>query len=201
VAPEQFLSLPQFLVPWGQLYSRAYNATKSCDPEGLIFGDTLVREWAGPMESLIPVAARYVDGLSIQPSGGTSDGAGGSGPGALWNQSDWESLYALVKQTRDMPMILADVGFAFPHPPYRTYEWHEYDSQAAAGAAYGSWVEGSANTTFVLAMNKCQYIDRYGPPQPVLGLKPGMVDFSGFVHEVFASAVKAANARATVTRP
>ena len=71
---------------------------------------------------------------------------------------------------------------------------NRYTSQAAAGAAYQTWVCGSASTSYVIALNKCEYIDRYSA-QPTLGLKPGMVGYNGTAHEPFATAVKAANAR------
>lgn len=177
--------LPQIV---GQLYARAHNATRSCDPDAIIYGDTqLVREWTSG--SVLAVAGRYLDALSIQPSGGTI----GSKLGGPFNFTDWKIFHHSASRVggREMPMVFPDNGFAFPHRPYQKHEWHEYASQAAAGEAYRAWVVGATNGSFILAMNKCQYTDRC-VAQPALGLKPGMVDFNGTAHEPFASVVRKA---------
>eukprot|EP00039_Didymoeca_costata_P000351 m.45214 g.45214 ORF g.45214 m.45214 type:complete len:465 (+) comp10212_c0_seq1:285-1679(+) len=174
-----------------QLYSRLYNATKSCDSHALIFGDTLVQDWA-PLELILPVAAKYLDGISIQPSGGTVGSGDGPSRGGTWNQTYWNELRGLILKIKDMPVIIADNGFSFPHEPYKLFEWYEYASQQAAGAAYRSWVSEASKTSYILAMNKCQYIDR-AVEQPQLGLKSGFITFNGTEHRTFVDLVTQAN--------
>ena len=97
------------------------------------------------------------------------------------------------------PLLVADVGFAFPRPPYAHVEWNMFTSQAEAGKAYRSYVINAARTNYIIGFQKCEYIDR-AVAQPVLGLKEGMLTFNGSEHQPFCDIVAAANAEAALTR-
>ena len=63
------------------------------------------------------------------------------------------------------PMLIADMGFAFPHSGYDKQEWHLYDSQEQAGAAYRDFVVGSAKSEFIVGLNKCQIVGAWSRTQ------------------------------------
>ena len=89
-------------------------------------------------------------------------------------------------------MVIADIGFSFPHRPYTNMEWQSYPSQVAAAAAYRSFLLGAVHSGFIMALNKCGYIDRV-LVQPDVVLKPGMLDFNGTLHQPFGGLLSQAN--------
>jgi len=160
-------------------YYAVGNATfRQCDPEGLLFGDT-IRTLLTP-DSVIEVMSRYVDVISYQPDG------------VQFNGTELGRIHML---SGGKPMVIADIGFGFPHAPYDRTEWIEYPSQQAAGAAYSGFVSGAVKSGFVVGLNKCEYIDR-SIMQPDRTLKPGTLSFDGTEHQPFTAALKAANAAA-----
>ncbi len=164
-----------------QLYSVQNETVRECDPGALVWGDVLSRNKVPP--NVIRVAAKYCDGLAFQPGG-----VPGSPDTGIFNATLFNELYELTGK----PLIIADVGFAFPHPRYPNEEWHKFASQQAAGDAYRSFVAGVVNSSFLLGLNKCMYIDRV-LVQPETVLKPGMLDFNGTAHQPFSGIVAQAN--------
>ncbi len=177
-----------------QIYQTAETALHHWHgPDAVIFGDTVVLSWAP--DGVLQRAAKRFHGQSVQPAGGMIM------PSAPWrhvqfNRTEWDRIHNLIG---GRPILVADLGFAFPRPPYRTYEWGLYTNQTEAAAAYRSWVLGAAKTPYIVGFQKCQYIDR-AVAQPELGLKMGLVNFNGTEHEPFVSLVASANADALETR-
>jgi len=147
---------------------------KECDPHANQFMDT-VR--VTTPDSVLKVIAKYADAASYQPGGDPE-----------YNATGMERFHNVT----GLPIIIADIGFSWPHPGYSKTEWHEYASQVDAGAAYAGYVHGAANSGFVLGLNKCMIIDRV-VTQPETVLKPGMLDFEMNPHQPFTSKVKQAN--------
>ena len=108
-----------------------------------------------------------------------------------FNETELRRIHRLT----NLPLLIADIGFGFPHAPYVHTEWHGYKSQSHAAAAYRDYVVRSAQSGFVVGVNKCQIIDRV-VKQPQTTLKPGTLDFNFTPHEPFASLVAAANREA-----
>ena len=162
-----------------QYYRVGTAAFRGCDPAGLLFGDTILTPWTP--DAVIKVIAGFVDVISYQPNT------------AAYNATEMERVHRLAG---GKPMLIADIGFGFPHsPPYNRTEWQMYRSQADAGAAYRGFLLSSVRSGYVIALNKCEYIDR-AVIQPTRTLKPGTLDFDGTEHAVLTAAIKAANAAA-----
>jgi len=175
VLEDDYLFLPRVV---GMIYDIANTTIKSCDPDGIVFGDT-IRSVLTP-DNVLKVISEYVDVLSYQPDD------------KFVNLTEMKRIHDVAG---GKPMIIADIGFGFPHPPYVNTEWHEYDSQEAAAAAYDGYLSGAVESGFIAALNKCEYIDRF-VDQPTPTLKPGMLDFNGTAHQPFTNLVRAANSRA-----
>ena len=173
VLADDYLFLPEIVESY---YIAARASIKSCDPQALIWGDTIRVEWTP--DNVIEMIARHVDAISFQPS---------------MTEYDPAVFSRLHNLTGGKPIIIADIGFGWPRgPPYNNTEWHKYSSQQAAGRAYQSFAVQAAQSGYVVGVNKCEYIDRFlDQPGPVL--KPGQLHFDGTPHEPFTSIVRAAN--------
>jgi len=176
VMVDDYKFLPQIAA---EVYSVANNSIKACDPEAVVFTDTFS---VSTPDSIIRQASRFADALSIQPDG------------APFNVSDGIlDHFHLV--SGGLPMLIADYGFAYPHPPYEKQEWEMFPSERAAGAAYSASIISAAQSGFVIGFNKCGYIDR-AIIQPTPVLKPGTLNFDGSSHEPLASLITEANHKA-----
>ena len=174
---DDYLFLPEIVE---QYYGFASRAVRACDPAANILADTIRSPWTP--DSIIRLIGKYADILSFQPDG------------AFFDAAEIDRLSRLS----GLPVIIADIGFGWRRPAqtrYNNTEWTMYGNQTAAGAAYKTFVAGSAGSGKVLGLQKCQYIDQF-LLQPEATLKPGMLDFDGSPHQPFTSLVVAANADA-----
>lgn len=181
-----------------QIYTIAGDAIRSHDPDAVILGDTFVVSWVP--DSIITLAGKMHDGLSIQPEGGEiflhQPKVERGMSGVTFNRSEWDWLYQLGG---NKPILIADLGFAFPRDPFQAFEWNHWHNQTAAGTAYRDYVLSAAKTPYIIGFQKCQYIDRV-EEQPQFGLKTGLLNFDGTPHEPFLSLVTAANTEAVALR-
>eukprot|EP01043_Picozoa_sp_COSAG02_P020059 COSAG02_NODE_981_length_15488_cov_27.585093_6_plen_463_part_00 len=160
-------------------YLTQLNTTiKTCDPEGNVFTDTIRSVWTP--DNIIEVIGEFADAISYQPDD------------KYFNLTEMARVHHV---SGGKPMLIADMGFAFPHSGYDKQEWHLYDSQEKAGAAYRDFVVGSAKSEFIVGLNKCQIVDR-SIMQPGRVLKPGTLDFDLTPHQPFANLVRDANREA-----
>ena len=75
-----------------------------------------------------------------------------------FNVSEWRRLHEL---SGGKPIIIQDFNAAFRDPRYQRTEWQTMPTQEAAADVYSSWVTACARSGFVIAFNKCMYIDRF----------------------------------------
>ena len=87
------------------------NPSPALQTQATIFGDTFPI-WATP-DSIIKAASPFITALSLQPSGAPFNVTTGQ----------WAHFHQLSGRK---PMLVADVGFAYPHPPYTKIEWKMY---------------------------------------------------------------------------
>jgi hypothetical protein len=117
-------------------YLSHLNATiKACDPEGNVFTDTIRSTWTP--DNVIEVIGEFADAISYQPDS------------KYFNLTEMERVHHV---SGGKPLLIADIGFAFPHPPYGKQEWNFYESQQAAGAAYKGFAIGSAKSGFIVGL-------------------------------------------------
>lgn len=161
-----------------QIYSVANESVVACDPDALVLGDTFMLWVDGRMEGVFEATAPYTHVMSLQ--------AGGS-------LIDVDELRGFSERAGSKPVMLSDMGFAFPHVGYDDIMWKTYASQESAAAAWRSDLVRAAQSGFIIGGTKCQYIDR------VVGggkLKPGILDFDGSPHQPFVDLMHAANSEA-----
>ena len=171
---DDYLFLPAIV---NEIYSVSNATIRACDPEGLVFFDTIRSVWTP--DNVLEVVGRYADAISYQPDD------------KYFNLTEFERVHAV---SGNKPMVIADIGFGWPHPGYNSTEWAMYANQEAAASAYTGYLNGAVDSGFVAALNKCQYIDRF-LDQPTATLKPGMLDFNGTAHQPYTNLVRDANLR------
>ena len=117
-------------------YLSHLNATiKACDPEGNVFTDTIRSPWTP--DNVIEVIGEFADAISYQPDS------------KYFNLTELERVHRV---SGGKPLLIADIGFAFPHPPFEKQEWNCYESQEAAGSAYKDFTIGSAKSGFIVGL-------------------------------------------------
>ena len=121
-----------------QVAATAARAIRRSDRAAIIFGDTLVLDWA--TDGIISRAGARNDGQAIQPPGGMI------GPDAAWRHPPFNesALRAVHILSGRKPLLIADLGFAFPRAPYSLFEWGHYATQSAAAERYREWAVGAA---------------------------------------------------------
>ena len=98
-------------------YLSQLNATiKACDPEANVFTDTIRSIWTP--DNVIEVIGEFADAISYQPDD------------KYFNLTEMARVHRV---SGGRPMLIADMGFAFPHEGYGKQEWSYYESQEAAG--------------------------------------------------------------------
>eukprot|EP01052_Picozoa_sp_SAG31_P029409 SAG31_NODE_2921_length_4909_cov_2.815385_2_plen_463_part_00 len=157
-----------------EYYSLCNTTIKQCDPEANVFVDT-IRSVLTP-DSVIKLVGEFADAVSYQPDD------------KYINMTELLRVHTIARK----PLLIADIGFGFPHEPYNKTEWHQYASEREAAAAYEDYVVSSAKSDFIVGLNKCQIIDRV-VKQPFITLKPGTLNFDWTPHQPFADLVAAAN--------
>ena len=113
-----------------------------------------------------------------------------------FNMSEWRRLHEL---SGGKPIIIQDFNAAFRDPRYQRTEWQTMPTQEAAADVYSSWVTACARSGFVIAFNKCMYIDRFHTlwdgqlSANTTFLKQGLLSAEGEPHQPFVSMLTEAN--------
>merc|ERR1712039_441902 len=159
-----------------QIFKHASAKLRDCDSDATLFGDNFNAETTP--DDVVKVALNYVDALAVQFG---------------LDYFDNTCLPRLHEKHPGVPIVVADMGFAFPlETKYDKYMWPLFENQEAAAKAYQNLVTLAAKSGYVVSISKCGYIDRV-VTQPYTILKPGLFNQAGIMHEPIAHLLKEAN--------
>ena len=138
-----------------RVYTICKEATRAVSDSVLILGERYHEPDTPP--SILAVATRFVDVISVQPRSGLA-----------FNSKFFDRLAV----TTDKPIMICDVAVSFPPPRDEPTVWPQAASATEAGEAFARFVEEAKAHPAVIGVSWCTYIDL---PRAT-NLKQGLVD-------------------------